>query len=305
MTRKIIKQPVLSVALVTACAVLILYPGAGLALEGKDVLKVTFLNVHQGDSELIQTPDRKVILIDAGQSGNKYRPFDGGRDVVLPFLEKEGIKKIDMAVATHPHDDHIGGLVSVLASDIKVDNILDSGLDYSSGGYEKYIKLIKEKKINFKIPEKGEVLDWGDRVTAQVIAPQVPLEKRMHRSPNNNSIVIRMDYGDVSFLFTGDCEHEEEKEILDSGVRTKATVLKVGHHGSETASGPEYYYHTDPEVVVISVGKRNKFDHPRWKTEKLFRETGVDIYRTDYSGNITITTDGKTYEIITGSEEEK
>lgn len=277
---------------------LILSSSGQATLEGKDLLKVTFLDVRQGDAELIQTPDGKVILIDSGQAGNPYRSFDGGKNVVLPFLEKEGIKKIDMVIVTHPHDDHLGGMISVLTSDIKVDTILDCGLVYSSGGYKKYLELIKEKKINFKIPTKGEVLNWGDRVTAQVIAPQVPPNKRLDRSPNNNSIVIRMDYKDISFLFTGDCEQEEESEILNSGARTKVTVLKAGHHGSETSSSPRYYYHTDPEVVVICAGKRNKFNHPNWKTEKLFRETGVEIYRTDYHGDITIATDGKTYEVL-------
>ena len=268
------------------------------------ILTVTYLDVRQGDAELIQTPDGKVILIDAGQSGNKYRPFDGGKDVVLPFLEAEGIKKLDMVVVSHPHDDHVGGMVKVLANrGIEVGSILDSGLVYSSGAYEKYIELIKERKIKFMIPKKGEFLNWGDRVTAQVIYPQIPPEKRSHLSPNNNSIVIRMEYDDISFLFTGDCEHEGEMEITHSGARNKITVLKAGHHGSETATGSDYYFNADPEVVILMVGKRNKFHHPHWPTEKLLRETGADIYRTDHDGNITITTDGKTYEVVTAAEE--
>jgi len=268
------------------------------------ILTVTYLDVRQGDAELIQTPDGKVILIDAGQSGNKYRPFDGGKDVVLPFLEAEGIKKLDMVVVSHPHDDHVGGMVKVLANrGIEVGSILDSGLVYSSGAYEKYIELIKERKIKFMIPKKGEFLNWGDRVTAQVIYPQIPPEKRSHLSPNNNSIVIRMEYDDISFLFTGDCEHEGEMEITHSGARNKITVLKAGHHGSETATGSDYYFNADPEVVILMVGKRNKFHHPHWPTEKLLRETGADIYRTDHDGNITITTDGKTYKVATAAEE--
>lgn len=267
-------------------------------------LSVTYLNVHQGDAEVIQTPDEKVILIDAGPSGNKYSPFDGGRDVVIPFLKENGITKLDMVVVTHPHDDHIGGMVSVLAdNDIQVDAVLDSGLIYTSNGYDKYINLIREKKIKLMIPKRGEYLDWGDRVSAQVIYPQVPPDKRSHLSPNNNSIVIRLTYKDVSFLFTGDCELEGEMEINESGARNKATILKVGHHGSETATGSDYYFKADPEVVVLMVGKRNKFDHPHWKTEKLLRQTGVDIYRTDQDGNITITTDGKRYQISTDADE--
>ena len=277
---------------------------AGATTGKNNSLTVTYLDVRQGDAELIRTPDGKVILIDAGQSGNKYRPFDGGKDVVLPFLEAEGIKKLDMVVVSHPHDDHVGGMVSVLSNNnISVDAVLDSGLIYSSGAYEKYIELVKERKIKFMIPKKGEFLNWGDRVTAQVIYPQIPPEKRSHLSPNNNSIVIRMEYDDISFLFTGDCEHEGEMEITHSGARNKITVLKAGHHGSETATGSDYYFNADPEVVILMVGKRNKFHHPHWPTEKLLRETGADIYRTDHDGNITITTDGKTYEVVTAAEE--
>ena len=153
------------------------------------------------------------------------------------------------------------------------------------------------------IPKKGEFLDWGEEVTAQVIYPQVPPEKRGHLSPNNNSIVIRLEYDDISFLFTGDCEHDGEMEITHSGARNKITVLKAGHHGSETATGSEFYFKADPEVVILMVGKRNKFHHPHWPTEKLLRETGADIYRTDHDGNITITTDGKTYKVATAAEE--
>ncbi len=293
----------LSGLLVVSVTLLFLPITAAAATSGEsDILTVTYLDVHQGDSEVIQTPDGKVILIDAGESGNKYSPFDGGKDVVIPFLEEAGIKKIDMVVVSHPHDDHVGGMVKVLANrGIEVGAVLDSGLVYSSGSYEKYIELIKDRKIKFMIPKMGESLNWGDKVTAQVLYPQVPPSKRGHLSPNNNSIVIRMEYGDVSFLFTGDCEHEGEMEITHSGARNKVTVLKAGHHGSETATGSDYYFKADPEVVILMVGKRNKFHHPHWPTEKLLRETGADIYRSDHDGNITITTNGKTYDVATAN----
>jgi len=267
-------------------------------LAGKDILKITFLNVRQGDSAVIQTPDNKVIVIDGGQLGTRYSRFDAGEEVLIPFLEKEGIKKIDMVVATHPDYDHMGGLVALLNSDIKVDEVLDCGVPHTTGTYKAYVKAIKGKKIPLKIPEKGEVLNWGDKLRAQVIAPQVPPEKRMNRNLNNNSIVIKLDYGEVSFLLTGDCEHEEEHEILGSGARLKADIYKASHHGSRTGSGEVFYYLTDPEVAIISCGKRNKFDHPHWEPIKLFRETGAEILRTDYHGDITVITDGKTYEIL-------
>ncbi|MFH1038959.1 MAG: ComEC/Rec2 family competence protein [PVC group bacterium] len=284
-------------------AVLVVSPAPALALSGDNILKVTFLNIRQGDSQVIQTPDGKVIVIDGGQSATRYSPFDAGAEVVIPYLESQGVKKIDVVVATHPDYDHTGGLVAVLNSTFPIGMVLDCGIVHTTGTYTSYLEAIEKKKIPFRIADAGEILDWGKFVRAQVLAPEGPPEKRGHLNLNNNSIVIRMEYGDVSFLFTGDCEHEEEDIILSSGARLKSTILKAGHHGSKTASGQLFYYLCDPEVVTISAGKRNKFDHPHWESIKLYRETGAEIYRTDYQGNITVLTDGKTYEVTTGHEE--
>lgn len=270
----------------------------------KGILKVTFLNIRQGDSQVIQTPDGKVIVIDGGQSATRYSPFDAGKEVVIPYLESQGVKKIDMVVATHPDYDHTGGLIAVLNSHFPIGMVLDCGIVHTTGTYKKLMQAIDSKKIPITIPDAGDILDWGPSIRAQVIAPVGPPERRDHLNLNNNSIIIRLEYGDVSFLFTGDCEHEEEDIILSSGARIKCTILKAGHHGSKTASGPLFYYMCDPEVVTISAGKRNKFDHPHWEPIKLFRETGAEIYRTDYLGHITVLTDGKTYQVVTGYEEE-
>jgi competence protein ComEC len=203
-----------------------------------------------------------------------------------------------MMIATHPDYDHNGGLVAILKSDVRVGTVMVTGIHHTSKTYEYFMQAIKDKNIPLRIPHKGEMLDWGDRVQAQVIAPQVPPARRMHRSLNNNSIVIRMKYNDISLLFTGDCEHEEEGEINNSGARIHSTIFHASHHGSRTGNGPDFYYLIDPELVVISAGKRNKFGHPHWESIKLFRETGARILRTDYSGTITIASDGKEYEKI-------
>ena len=270
----------------------------------KGILKVTFLDIRQGDSQVIQTPDGKVIVIDGGQSATRYSPFDAGKEVVIPYLESQGVKKMDVVVATHPDYDHNGGLIAVLNSHFPIGMVLDCGIVHTTGTYKKYMQAIADKKIPIIIPDAGDILDWGPSIQAQVLSPLGPPERRGHLNLNNNSIVIRMEYGDVSFLFTGDCEHEEEDVILSSGARIKSTILKAGHHGSKTASGSLFYYMCNPEVVTISAGKRNKFDHPHWEPRKLFREPGAEIYRTDFMGNITVLTDGKTYEVVTGPEEE-
>jgi beta-lactamase superfamily II metal-dependent hydrolase len=281
-------------------ATLILTPfGCGESME-KGILKVTFLDIRQGDSQVIQTPDGRVIVIDGGQSATHYSPFDAGKEVVIPYLESQGVKKIDVVVATHPDYDHTGGLIAVLNSHFPIGMVLDCGIVHTTATYKRYLKAIADKKVPIIIPDAGDILDWGPSIQAQVLAPLGPPECRGHLNLNNNSIVIRLEYGEVSFLFTGDCEHEEEDVILSSGARIKSTILKAGHHGSKTASGSLFYYMCDPEVVTISAGKRNKFNHPHWEPMKLFRETGAEIYRTDFMGNITVFTDGKTYEVVSG-----
>lgn len=294
--------PILTVFLGLIAALLFSPVGGGASTEN-GILKVTFLNIRQGDSQVIQTPDGRVIIIDGGQSATRYSPFDAGKEVVIPYLESQGVKKIDVVVATHPDYDHTGGLIAVLNSHFPIGMVLDCGIVHTTATYKKYMKAIDDKKIPITIPDAGDILDWGPSLRAQVLAPLGPPERRGHLNLNNNSIVIRLEYGEVSFLFTGDCEHEEEDVILSSGARINSTILKAGHHGSKTASGSLFYYMVDPEVVTISAGKRNKFDHPHWEPMKLFRKTGADIYRTDHLGNITILTDGKTYEVVTGYEE--
>jgi competence protein ComEC len=197
-------------------------------------------------------------------------------------------------------------LIEVLKSDLEIGEVLDTGIIHTTGTYKSFMQEVERRKIPYRVPDAGEILDWGKGVEAQVLGPKGPASRREHLNLNNNSIVIRLEYGDVSFLFSGDAEHEQEDIILASGARLKSTILKSGHHGSRTASGPRLYYLADPEVVTISAGKRNKFDHPHWEPVKLFRETGADIYRTDYNGSITVITDGESYEVITGyaSDEE-
>jgi beta-lactamase superfamily II metal-dependent hydrolase len=274
-----------------------LLPASFSASAEKGLLSVSFLDVGQGDSIVIRTPEGKTIVIDGGQGSTEKSRFDAGEKVLIPFLRNAGVKKIDMVVATHPDFDHLGGLVTLLRSGIPVGAVLDCGIPHTSQAYENYLTAIKEKKIPLSVPAKGAILDWGPGVRAQVLAPQLPPEKRQSRDLNESTIVIRLEYGRVSFLFTGDAEASTENDILSSGARVRSTVLKVSHHGSRTASTPEFFYAVNPEVVVISVGKRNKFDHPHWETVKLFREAGARILQTDQQETITITTDGESYEI--------
>lgn len=263
---------------------------------GKPLLKVVFLDVWQGDSALIIMPSGKVALIDAGLGGSEYMRFDAGKMVIYPYLKKHKIRKIDYLVMTHPHSDHIGGLVYLMnMQPIRV--AYDCGMPYTTQLYMNCLEIISDKKIKYRIPYAPAKLKWDPMLKITVVHPSKDWE--YSDNPNDNSIVIRIAYKKVSFLFTGDAEDEAEYAMVQSGYNISATILKVPHHGADTSSADEFIDTINPEVAIISVGKNNKFGHPSPSTIARYRERGIKIYRTDYYGDITVITDGNRYEIST------
>ena len=257
--------------------------------EGKVVprignLRVTFIDVGQGDGCLIQTPGGKNIIIDGGYPGP-------GRKVVS-LLKRKGIKRIDCVVATHPDMDHIGGLIAVLNS-FEIGEVLDIGYPHTTRAYEDFLKTIEKKNINYRIMRRGDALDWGEEVSVQVLNPP----EELHSDKNNNSIVLRLVYGKISFLFTGDIEKRAEKELVNTYHKNlRTTILKCPHHGSRHSSSSRFLEEVRPEVVIISVGN-NSYGHPTEEAMDRYREVGTKIYRTDIDGNITVTSDGRSYQV--------
>ncbi len=258
-------------------------------------LYVYFLDVGQGDGAFIRTPNGKSILIDAGQSALGYDEFDAGLEIVIPFLTKKNITKIDYVVASHAHADHIGGLISVMKK-FPVGIVYDSGFSYSSPVYEKFLQIIKLKKISYKIAGQGDILNWDPDLTIKVLSPR---SNRLFEDPNNNSIVLKITYKNVSFLFTGDIESIAEDEILNNYKKNEisSTILKVPHHGSRSSSTEGFIDAVNPEVAVISCGRYNRFRHPHPAIVKLYGEFGIELHRTDKEGTIFISTDGETYTV--------
>lgn len=244
-------------------------------------LEVHFIDVGQGDSILIQTTS-KNILIDGGNRGN----------IALNYLNNRGIETLDLVIGTHPHADHIGGLINVMEA-IPVREVIDPGVVHTTKTFEDYLTLIDEKNIKFSEGRAGMTRDLGGGAAMQIIHPSSPSSSHL----NNASIVARVTFGQISFLFTGDAEAEAESQILNRGYTLDSTILKVGHHGSRTSTTAAFLSAVGPDAGVIMCGTGNTYGHPHKETLHKLHSAGVNIYRTDIQGNIIITTDGKTYSV--------
>ncbi|MDR7665504.1 lamin tail domain-containing protein [Methanosarcina sp. Z-7115] len=247
-------------------------------------LTVYFLDVGQGDSIVIEYKN-KSMLIDAGEQ-------DQG-EVVSNYLRDQGISTLDYVVATHPHSDHIGGMVDIL-NNFKIEHFIDSGYPHTSKTYENMLTTIDQKNIPFEVAKAGQTIDLDPSVDIQVLNPGTTYSDEL----NENSVVLKVTYGDTSFLLMGDAGLETEEIIIKAGYDVDADILKVGHHASRSSSGETFISAVSPEVSVIEVGAGNDYGHPHVEIlERL--EKASKVYRTDLDGTISVTTDGSTYAVTT------
>jgi competence protein ComEC len=252
--------------------------------EGK--LSVYFLDVGQGDSTLFVI-EGKTILIDAGET-------DMG-DRVVSDLRKLGVTRIDLLVATHPHSDHIGGMQKVLAV-FPVGQVLDAGRPHPSSTYEHFLETIDRKNIPYRVAEPGQIIDVDPALRVFVLSPPA---QRIGDDPNINSLVLRISYGTIDFLMSGDLGGEGEDALLRSGYPLDAEILKVGHHGSASSTSPAFLARVRPELGVLFLGEDNPYGHPHQETLDLLKESGVTLYRTDRDGTVVVRTDGLSYSVKT------
>jgi competence protein ComEC len=263
-----------------------------------DQLTVTVLDVGQGDAIVVTLPNGRNLLIDGG--GVPVRPgsssFDVGEKVVSPYLQRQGIKKIDLLVNTHGHYDHVAGLIPVI-QELSVGEVLLSPVPATSNTYEKFLELLDQKDIPIIFAERGQLINLDPRVELKVMHPGNPVIGSTSQL-NDNSVVIKLNYRQFSMLFTGDIEQAAMADLLASELDLSSTVYKVAHHGSSTGLVPEFLERVSPGVAVIPVGK-NTFGHPSETLINYLEERGVLIYRTDLDGGIVITTDGNKVKIIT------
>jgi len=260
--------------------------GSSLRANTTGDLRAYFLDVGQGDSSVILFKD-KVILIDAGEA--EYG------DRVVSDLEKLGVTRIDLLVATHPHSDHIGGMQKVLAH-FPVEKVLDSGIPTTSSLYEHFLGTVDEKNIPYDAAQQGETIDLDPSLRILVLSPP---KGHIGEDINTNSIVLRISYGTVNLLYTGDATTAAEDAMEKTGYPLDAQVLKVGHHGSSGSSSAAFLGRVDPEVAIISVGADNDYGHPHKETLERLNAAGPLVFRTDRNGTILVRSDGATYSVVT------
>lgn len=256
--------------------------GAAPRADGK-TLVAAFLDIGQGDSAVVETPGGKTILIDAGPPGSD--------DVILNYLRKRGIARLDYVVASHPHADHIGGMARVLAA-LPFGPVYDSAFATGSQVQERYLTAIQKHGGRITKARAGQSVPIDGSVTMEVLAPRDPLfEENDSAWVNNNSVVVRFVYGKTRLLFTGDMEEKERQRLYTAGTDLRADVLKVAHHGSRNGTDAEFLGRVQPQVAVISCEQGNDYGHPHKEALAALRAAHVPFLRTDLQGTITLTCD--------------
>jgi competence protein ComEC len=255
--------------------------------ENKQNLTVAFLDVGQGDAIFIDTPEGRQILIDGGPNKKVLSELSK----VMPFYDRS----IDVVIATHPDQDHIGGLLNILER-YKVDLIIEPGVDSAASVYDGLENLIEEKGIKKILARRGMKLALSEDIYLLFLFPDRDV---LEMTSNYASIVAKLVYGDTSFLFTGDSPKEIERYLVFlSPSSLNSDVLKVAHHGSKTSTSEIFVGYVNPKYAVISTGRGNRYGHPHKEVLDILRRFDVSILRIDKNGTIEIKSDGKVIEIF-------
>jgi competence protein ComEC len=257
-------------------------------------MSVVALDIGQGDAILIISPDGRTMLVDGGNSSRD------AEQVILPYLHEHGFERLDVMVLTHPDADHVGGLPTVLRS-IPVGVVVSTGQLHTTQIYQEFLEEVRNARDRSGTQVirgvAGADIPFDPAVSVEVVGPS--MEAIEGEDKNNASIVLRISYGEFNVLLTGDAELEEEGWMLDQGYDLEAEVLKVSHHGSNTASGKDLLDAVNPEIALISVGANNQYGHPHREVLDRLRARGIEIYRTDLQGTIEVVTDGVEYWVYT------
>lgn len=256
--------------------------------QSDGLLHVSFLDVGQGDSILIQAPNGNQVLVDGGKPGSVLSEL--GR--VLPFYDRT----IDVIVATHPHADHIGGLIDVLDR-FEVGMVVEAYETYDSSEFRNWQKAVINEGALRVEALAGKQISLGNETTLTVLYPFNSAAETRTTKPHEDIVVAMLQYKNVRVLLTGDMETKVEQALITKGLDIDADVLKVGHHGSNTSTSTSFVSVVSPQTAVIQVGARNVYRHPHPTVIQRLENAAIKLYRTDTNGTVTLTSDGDTFSI--------
>ena len=246
-------------------------------------LEVHFIDVGQALSVLVEC-DGQFMLYDGGN-------VDDG-SLIVSYLQSQGVEQLEYVFCSHAHEDHVGGLAAALAY-FPAYHVYSPVTDASTKCFQDFVKYTQQQGLQVEVPAVGTMWPLGG-ATVTMLGPVA-----QYSDTNDTSIVLRIDYGSTSFLLTGDMEKTAETDLVNSGANLRADVLQVGHHGSSTSTSYLFLNAVLPEMGIISCGVNNKYGHPHEETLSILRDAGVDVYRTDLQGTITIGSDGQNYTVGT------
>lgn len=241
-------------------------------------LYIHYIDVGQGDSILISV-NGKNMLIDAGPRSSSKQ--------VTSYLNKLKIKTLDYVITTHPHEDHIGGMASVIKN-FNIGSFYAPKKTMNTATFSDMITALKKKNLKINVPMAGTYIDLGKNICCEVLSTS----NSYYEDVNNYSVVVKITYKNNKFLFMGDAQKLVEKEIVDKGFDVSCDILKIGHHGSSTSSSKDFLDKSNPKIAVISCGKGNMYGHPHKETLTELKKRNIKVYRTDTDGTIVFSSNG-------------
>lgn len=281
-----IKKNLRTISLLILISVLAVIWYAVFYFESHQELQLVFFDVDQGDSALIQVENKSQVLIDGGPGDRILSKL--GRE--LPFWDRS----IDLLVLTHPHADHLDGLVEVLKR-YDVDMVLETGVNHSIPEYDEWRRLLKEKNVKVVIAKAGQRVRLSDSAYLGILTPFEGFEGTSPKDIHDAMVVSKLVYASTTVLFMGDAEKSIEYRLLLSGFNLDTDILKIGHHGSKTSTSEEFLKIVSPDIAIIQSGRKNRYGHPAQEVLDRLAVIGAKLFRNDLDGDIRLESDGATY----------